>query len=227
MFYDKLKASGCSHLTHSVEMKLGQPDIDIQIMVLKYLGCSLSEKMTESNIGSIAKCGPQMIDRIKTLHNHGIIHCDIKPSNVVLGADEMIHIIDFGDAHFYLDNNIHIPFQTGCAFRGTYMFASVNALEGIKQTRRDDLESLGYAIIYIISKTLPWYDDVARIKKDYVLNRTEEICKIRKNISLHQLTENLPKGIYKFMEYVMSLAYTEEPNYDYLAELLSSMNDRD
>jgi len=66
-------------------------------------------------------------------------------------------VIDFGLAKRFKDNQgVHIPYQTGKSLTGTVRYASINTHLGIEQSRRDDLEALGYVMIYLIAKELPW-----------------------------------------------------------------------
>lgn len=91
----------------------------------------------------------QMLQRIELVHQHNLIHRDLKPQNFVTGIDsnaEMIYLIDFGLAKRYRDTRYkhHIPYREGKGLIGNLRFASVHAHMGIEGSRRDDLESLGY-----------------------------------------------------------------------------------
>ena len=92
------------------------------------------------------------------MHETGFIHRDIKPDNIMvgLGKSSIIHLADFGMAKVYRDKKRnHIQKLTEMGFVGTRLFASPNAHAMITQSRRDDLISLGYCIVY-----LGWFSKV-------------------------------------------------------------------
>ncbi len=108
---------------------------------------------------------------IKDIHNENIIHRDIKPDNFVMGLDDLsqfVYILDFGLAKKYRSSStlIQYPMINKKKLTGTARYASINALKGYEQSRRDDLESLGYVIIYFLKGNLPWQGLKAKNKDD-------------------------------------------------------------
>jgi casein kinase I family protein HRR25 len=105
--------------------------------------------------------GDQMVQRIEYLHNNHFIHRDMKPDNFLVGVGKkqhMIYMIDFGLAKRFRDPKTgeHIPYRDNKSLTGTARYASVNTHLGIEQSRRDDLESIGFILIYFLKGTLPW-----------------------------------------------------------------------
>ena len=127
--------------------------------------------------------GIQMIDRIEYVHSRKIIHRDIKPDNFVIGRNDKSHIVyvlDFGlsKKYYSVSHKCHIPFIKGKKLTGTARYASINALSGFEQSRRDDLESIGYILMYFIRGSLPWQGLKINKKED----RYKKICEKSRKI---------------------------------------------
>ena len=102
-----------------------------------------------------------MFSAVKHLHEHDIVHRDLKPENFLM-ADQTeeaeVKLIDFGLSKRFRDAKTgnHIPYRDGKSLTGTARYASVNTHLGIEQARRDDLESIGYILLYFLKGILPW-----------------------------------------------------------------------
>jgi len=97
----------------------------------------------------------QMISRLEYMHNNNFIHRDMKPDNFLMGLktkQSTVYMIDFGLSKRYRDPKTgqHIPYRDGKSLTGTARYASVNTHIGIEQSRRDDLESVGYILLYLL-----------------------------------------------------------------------------
>ena len=134
------------------------------ILVEPLLGKSLFDIFTENHkempMGDVCLIALQVIDRIQWIHSKYIVHRDIKPDNFLIGKKDpnVIYLIDFGLSKKYRSSktNKHIkPGLTG-KFTGTVGFGSLNALRGREQSRRDDIESIGYMLVYFLKGKLPW-----------------------------------------------------------------------
>lgn len=102
--------------------------------------------------------GIQLLERIESLHSKNLIHRDLKPENIVIGWHDidLIYLIDFGLAKYYRESGNHIPMVDKKGIIGTARYASISAHLGKEQSRRDDLESLCYVLIYLNKGKLPW-----------------------------------------------------------------------
>ena len=129
-----------------------------------------------------------MIQRIEFIHERGFIHRDIKPENFVIGLNDKsnnLYIIDFGLSKRYKDKNTgqHIPYRENRHLVGTARYASINAHLGIEQSRRDDIESIGYVLVYLAFGRLPWQNKNEKGKKTNktlekkLLTPPEVLCK--------------------------------------------------
>ena len=197
------------------------------ILVEKLLGKSLdilyldsSKKFTLLDICQIAI---QCLSRIEYVHSKGIIHCDIKPENFVIGIEDpnTIYLIDFGLGQKYLSlkTGKHIEFKFTGYMTGTARYASRNALRGKRLSRRDDLESFMYMILYFLAKKLPWQG----IKAKNMGEKYKKIYEYKKEFNYKSFCKNYPIEITKLFEYVYSLAFNEKPLYQYMDTLFKKI----
>ena len=195
---------------------------------MELLGKSLEDlfqiQKKKLSIKTVCLIALQMLDRIEFVHNKNIIHRDIKPDNFVVGIGNKSHIIyllDFGLSKKYWSSrqNKHIPFCKNKKLTGTARYASVNALSGCEQGRRDDLESIGYIIMYFIRGSLPWQGLKVHNKED----RYKKICDKKKATSSKELCKGFPNEFENFISYTRNLEFMEVPDYEYLRNLLRSV----
>ena len=192
---------------------------------MELLGPSLENLFQKNNkkfsIKTACMLGIQIIDRIEYIHSKKMIHRDIKPDNFLIGRgnnSHIVYILDFGLSKKYWSSkkNKHIQFSTNKKLTGTARYASVNALSGYEQGRRDDLESIGYVIMYFIRGTLPWQGLKAKDRED----RYKKIYESKKKTSANELCMGYPKQLENFVNYTRNLKFMEVPDYKYLRNLL-------
>ena len=192
------------------------------------LGSSLEDMFTVCNkrfsLKTALMLADQMISRVQHVHRMSFVHRDIKPDNFLMGLDNranIVNIIDFGLAKRYRDprTRVHIPLREGKNFTGTARYASINTHLGTEQSRRDDLESLGYVILYFLKGTLPWQGLRAATKKV----KYEKISEKKISTPVSQLTHGLPSEFTTYFEYCRSLRFEEDPNYDHLRKMFHKL----
>ena len=180
----------------------------------------LSKKFTLLDICQIAI---QCLDRLEIVHTKGIIHCDIKPDNFVIGLKDpnVIYLIDFGLAHNYksLKTGKHIDFSFTGYMTGTARYASRNALRGKQLSRRDDIESFLYMILYFISKKLPWMG----IRAKTLGEKYKKIYKYKIEFNYRDFCKKYPQEIITCIEYILNLSFKEKPNYEYMRQLFKKI----
>ena len=155
----------------------------------------------------------QCLERLKSLHEKGIIHRDIKPENFVIGPknkERIIYLIDFGLSKKISKEKIIPTIKADRNIIGTMRYISMNTHQGYEQGKRDDLESLFYIIIYFIKGELPWQN----IKTKSKAEKYSKIFEIKKKVTENgDLVEGLPLEMAKILEYILGLNFFEKPNY--------------
>ncbi|CAD8155393.1 unnamed protein product [Paramecium octaurelia] len=150
------------------------------------------------------------------MHENRFLHRDIKPDNFVvdLGPNaKILYLIDFGLSKHYINSKgEHIAYVKKAGLIGTARYASLSAHEEMEQGRKDDLESIGYVLIYLATGNLPWMNLQIESKGA----KYAKIQQIKKEIRTEDLCQNLPKCFYFFMKDVKSLEFQESPNYNKL-----------
>ena len=166
----------------------------------------------------------QLLGRLEYVHTKSFIHRDVKPDNFLIGLGKrqsVIHIIDFGLAKKYRDprSHQHIPYRENKNLTGTARYASINTHIGIEQSRRDDLESLGYVLMYFIRGSLPWQGLKANTKKQ----KYERIMDRKMSTSTEQLCKGYATEFRSYFEYCRSLRFEDRPDYAYLKRLFKEL----
>ena len=201
---------------------------EYNVLVMELLGKSLEyffEKMNNKfSLKTVCMLGIQMITRLQYIHNKHILHRDIKPDNFIMGLDKnswKVYIIDFGLSKKYRSSRTlkHIKFSEHKKLIGTARYASINALAECEQGRRDDMEALSYVLMYFLKGNLPW-QGLKINKKD---DRYRKIYEKKKETSAEELCKGFPKEFCEFVKYTRQLEFEEEPNYDYLRNLLKKV----
>ena len=196
------------------------------ILVETLLGKSLQylfyEKKRFFSIKDVLMMGIQMVQRLKFIHSKYIIHRDIKPENFLIGYNDpyLIYLIDFGLSKKYRSSRTgkHVKFSIPKRMTGTARYASLNSLKGYQASRRDDLESIAYILIFFMKGSLPW--EKAESKKKG--NKYREIYKLKVLYTPEKLCENLPNEICEFLKYTRNLDFEQEPNYEYCCSLFKN-----
>lgn len=194
-------------------------------MVMDLLGESLSKRdnVRDENdaipINTVMKIGKQIVERIRVVHEKGLIHRDIKPENFLFGLgrnSQTVHLIDFGFCASYLDvDGKHNLIKYGKSIIGTPNFVSIRVHEGVGSSRRDDIESAIYTLCYLVLPLKKW-DSIFR--KD-LSNDEIKMVKIRVRES-----HDIPSQLTNLLKYCDKLGYEEEPNYRLITNMLSSLS---
>ena len=194
------------------------------IMVMELLGKSLEDLFQDYkrkfSLKTVCLLAQQMLERMEFIHNKHIIHRDIKPDNFVIGVNnksEIVYILDFGLAKKYRSSRTlqHIKFNINKKLTGTARYASINALRGCEQSRRDDLEAIGYVLMYFLRGSLPWQG----LKVDRKEDRYKKIYEKKKATTPEELCSGFPPELAEYVRYTRNLEFEQNPDYNYLKGL--------
>ena len=197
-------------------------------MVMDFLGPSINDlfQLMEKkfSLQTVCMIAMQMLCRLEYIHEKGYIHRDIKPDNFVTGIDEdsnTIYIIDFGLSQRYKDKKTgaHIAYREKRQMVGTVRYASINTQIGIEQSRRDDIEAVGYVLVYLALGRLPWMrvgkergkGHIAKVLEKKLITPPEILCK------------KLPKQFAFLFQYLRKLKFEERPDYNMLKCLFAEI----
>ena len=197
-------------------------------MVMDLLGQNLEDLYNycakNFSLKTILMITIQMIERLKHVHDNHYIHRDIKPENFLIGKDttaKTIYLIDFGLAKRYRDEytHIHIPLKENRNLTGTARYASCNAHNGLEQSRRDDMESIAYVILYFFRKKLPWQGLKCKDKNE----KHAKIKEMKMSITPEKLFEGLPKEFADYLTMVKKLGFEDEPAYKSYIQMFNKL----
>lgn len=201
---------------------------NLNVMVMELLGPSLEDLFNfcsrKFSLKTVLLLAEQMLARIEFIHNRNYIHRDIKPDNFLMGLGKqgnLVYLIDFGLAKQFFDpiTGKHIPYRENKSLTGTARYASVNTHQGIEQSRRDDLESLGYVLMYFNRGSLPWQGLKAANKRQ----KYERIREKKLATSIEELCHGFPIEFANFINICRNYTFDESPNYDHLKSLLRGL----
>ena len=204
-------------------------NLHYNILIETLLGDSLEnifiKRKSKCNIIDACAVGIQIIDRLEWIHSKNIIYRDIKPENFLIGINDpnVIYIIDFGLCKKYRSSKTgkHILPKIGLKFHGNFKFSSSNAIKGKESSRRDDIISLGYMLIYLIKKGLPW-DYIYKANK-LTSSKYIELVFLKETNAYGKLFNDLLSEFKEFIQYAENLKFEQDPNYSYLRSILNKI----
>ena len=197
---------------------------DYNVLVIDLLGPSLEDLFNycgkHFSLKTVLLLADQMLSRLEFMHSRSYIHRDVKPDNFLIGTGakrHICHVIDFGLAKKYQDprNGRHITYIEGKNLTGTARYASINTHLGIEQSRRDDLESLGFVLMYFLRGSLPWQGLKANTKKQ----KYQRILERKQQTFPEQLCRGYPTEFRDYFAHCSSLGFEDRPDYRYLKRI--------
>lgn len=195
------------------------------IMVLTLLGKDLASYLKiyhKFSMKTVLLLADQILTILEEVHNSGIVHRDLKPENLVMGKgdkNDQVFLIDFGISKIYRDTyGRHIPWRDKKSFIGTARYASCAAHEGIEISRKDDLESLGYVLLFILKGSLPWQNLNVSEKE-----KCKKVGEMKAEMKPEELYNKYPEEFVRFMTYVKGLNFKQNPDYNFMKGLFMKL----
>ncbi|CAK83199.1 unnamed protein product (macronuclear) [Paramecium tetraurelia] len=210
----KLLYYGTQENYNTIVMELLQKDMS-----------SLIKQRKKISLKSILQITIQLLSILEEIHKQGVLHRDLKPENIMLDEQNAIYLIDFGISKIFQRKNGDLmqifsyktsPFKEKVPFVGTARYASIAAHKGQELSRKDDIESLFYVMIFCLKGTLPW-QNLRHIPDD---QRTQKIGELKETIDPKVLFKDLPNEFIKIYEYLRKLTFNVEPDYKTIIKLL-------
>ena len=200
---------------------------EYNILIMQLMDKSLEDLINihkNFSVKTVCLLAFQMMNILQSIHDKHIIHRDIKPDNFVMGNGENnahLYIIDFGLAKKFRSSRtlVQYPYIKKKKLTGTARYASIHALEEYEQSRRDDLESVGYVLLYFLRGSLPWQGLKVKTKEA----RYQKILEKKKETSSEELCKNFPEEFQEYVTYTRNLGYTDDPDYDMLRGLFNTL----
>ena len=198
------------------------------LLVMDLLGPSLYDRFIKCgrrfSLKTVLLIADQLLERVELMHLRHLIHRDINPTNFVTGRrgnGNLIYCIDFGHSKRYRNSRTlkHTSQREGCSFVGAPRYASINKHLGIQQTRRDDLESLGYVLVHFLKGELPWQG----LNAESPSKRNKLILEKKQSITIPALCEGCPSQFAEYLAFCRSLTFEAEPDMAYLRGLFRDL----
>ena len=199
----------------------------VNYMVMELLGFNL-EKLFDFcgrkfTVKTSLLLGIEMLTRIEYVHSRGFVVRDVKPDNFVFGLGrgaETLFLIDFGLAKCFRDlTGAHIPYRSNKHLTGTPRYASITNHEGVEQSRRDDLESLAYVLIYFVKGSLPWQGAPEEQQQPRDEKYANVLARKRAETTASLCADLIPE-FGQLLDYARALKFEQVPDYTMLRDSL-------
>ena len=211
-------------------------------------GPSLRQRFSDCgskfDLETVLNIGAKLIKLMRNFHDAGIVHRDISPGNIVTGrkwtkTEHDLFFVDFGKAYWYIKDGVHISpkhYPDGINLFGDPYFMSINVHKGYEASRRDDLESLAYLLIYLLGGPRPFLTQGWKEKEKKTLKEAQTskeshfrkevydfLCRRKKDmVSMKKRCESKPRVFVELITYARSLEFDERPDYEIIISMFAT-----
>ena len=195
-------------------------------IAMEYLGVSILAKdalVNFSNLHELSKFSHWSIKTLKRIHARGVVHNDIKPQQFLVDKNKRFSLVDFGLSKKFKIGNRHKPMKQLDYKLGNFLFASLNCHNSLSLSRRDDLCSLGYMLVYLYKKTLPW-ENFGNCENPS--EKWKKTLDTNLNISIKELCSGMPEEFAKLLDYAYGLGFRAKPDYYKLLRMFKSLSQK-
>lgn len=200
---------------------------EYNVLVMDMLGASLEDLLKERHDGVFSLqtalfIAIQLINALQHLHDCDFVHRDVKPENFLVGTyhtTSIVYLIDMGLVKRFRHNGYHIVKRQNKPLVGTVRYASLDTHRGIEQSRKDDMESLGYMLVYLLKGSLPWQD----VRANSVSEKYEKIHRIKETTTLEELCADLPDEFCSYLQLCRDTQFDERPDYVKMRQLFGDL----
>ncbi|KAG6961238.1 hypothetical protein JG688_00009210 [Phytophthora aleatoria] len=193
-------------------------DKGYRFLVIERLGRTLETVLQEQGpvpSATAARLGQEILETLQQMHVKNILYVDVKPENFMLDThkENKVYCVDFGISDRYVTaTGKHKDYKEGTVV-GTPTFLSMNCHNGATSSRRDDIESLLYVLIYLMRGDLPWQQ----------ASSDAEGAKIKKVTSVDQLCASVPSEWGAMLEHIRDCGFEDRPDYDFFVKQFSKL----
>lgn len=194
-----------------------------RFLVFPSMGHTLQTVMDEGNDTlsekAVLQLALRLLDALEFIHEKEYAHADIHAGNIYINADSHTEVFlsGFGLAFRFCPGGNHVEYRQGSrtAHQGNINFISVDSHKGAGPSRRSDLQSLGYCMLYWMTGSLPW-SQLSHTSSAIAAEKERYISDIAGLLSGHYKQKKASGALQKYLSNVMSLQYTEKPDYTLL-----------
>ena len=205
------------------------------IILMDKLGLSLDQLFISNgnkfSVRCVAAIAIQILSRIEELHKHNYLHRCIKQNHFLIPnlpkhklmdkKSEKIYMIDMAFAKKWNEDGRHIPHKTGKRLIGVPRYVSIYTHFGEEQSRRDDLESLGYLLMHFLRGNLPWQGLRGKTREE----KYQKIGFKKRDTTLDELCNGYPTEFKEYLAAVKDLTFEEDPPYEAYRALFQGVLD--
>lgn len=199
-----------------------------RFLIFPNMGQSLQSLMNKQNRllpeVTVFQVASRLLDILLYIHSNEYVHADINAENIYIseGHGSQVYLVGYNHAFRYCPGGHHVEYREGSRtpHEGAVEFISLDSHNGAGPSRRSDLQSLGYCMLYWHTGTLPWTtlsqpQQIAAEKRKYTKDVPSLLshCFGKKKVS---------RAFESFLSVVMALEYSELPDYTALKSGLTA-----